>query len=105
MLEFVLPCGVSRYAVDASLRLEALGNGWVAYSPQSGETLVLNTEAAAVLEVLHEGSQDELGVACALAAQSEIPVELVCERLRDSWSELVSAGLIRRLDEPVDNGA
>jgi PqqD family protein of HPr-rel-A system len=95
---------VSRYAVGDGSRLEAVGDGWVAYSALSGETLVLNTEAAAVLEVLHEGPQDELAIGRALAAQAAVPVEQVCVRLQDSWSQLLTAGLIRRVDAPADNG-
>jgi PqqD family protein of HPr-rel-A system len=94
---------VSRYILGEGSRVEGLGGGWVAYSALSGETLVLNTEAAAVLEILSEGPQDELGVGRALAAQAGMPVERVCEHLQDGWSGLLSAGLIRRLDEPADN--
>jgi len=96
---------VSLYALSSGCLVEVLGDGWVAYSAPSGETLVLNTEAVAVLETLSDGPQDEEDVARALANQADLPVAQVRERLHGSWPQLLSAGLISRAHDGADNAA
>lgn len=83
-----------RFVCSPGLRIESLDNSWAAYCARSGESLQLNTEAAAVLEVLAEGPQDADAVHRALASDSDMPPEIVAERMRDVWSELLANGLI-----------
>ena len=83
-----------RYVCSPGLRIEPLGESWAVYCAQSGESLQLNTEAAAILEVLAEGPQDAEGVHRALAHDSQTPLDIVAERMRDVWSELLTNGLV-----------
>lgn len=83
-----------RFACSAGLRIEPLDESWAAYSAPSGESLQLNTEAAAILEVLAEGPQDADAVHRILASDSDTPLEIVRERMHDVWSELLANGLV-----------
>ena len=83
-----------RFVCSAGLRIEPLGDSWAAYCAQSGESLQLNTEAAAVLEVLAEGPRDADDVHRTLAQDSETPLAIVAERMGDVWSELLANGLV-----------
>ncbi len=83
-----------RFVCSAGLRIEPFGDSWAAYCARSGESLQLNTEAAAVLEVLAEGPQDADAVHRILASDSETPLEIVRERMHDVWSELLANGLV-----------
>lgn len=83
-----------RFVCSAGLRIEPLGDSWAVYCAQSGESLQLNTEAAAVLEVLAEGPQRADEVHRTLARDSETPLETVAERMRDVWPELLANGLV-----------
>lgn len=76
------------------VRLEALGEAWVAFSPQSGETQRLNPEAAAVLDLLAAGPMDEAGLCTMLAAETGGDPAEIHTVLRDVWPALVAAGLI-----------
>lgn len=84
-----------RYRLAKGARVEALAHAWAAYSPLSGETLQLNTEAAAILELLAEGPMDESVVCEALAADSRTEPALVAEAICHAWDQLIVAGLIR----------
>jgi len=80
-------------------RLQALGEGWVAYGGASGETLYLNDESAAILEVLRdEGAASFDAVCLALAADSGLAADVVAQAAAEGWSPLVDAGLIRAVD-------
>ncbi len=83
-----------RFVCSEGLRIEPLDESWAAYCARSGETLQLNTEAAAVLEVLSEGPQEAHEVLRVLAQDSQTPLETVSERMRDVWSELLDNGLV-----------
>ncbi len=83
-----------RFVCSAGLRIEPLGDSWAAYCARSGESLQLNTEAAAVLEVLAEGPQAADEVHRTLALDSHTPLDIVTERMRDVWSELLANGLV-----------
>lgn len=75
-------------------RLEALGEGWLAFSALSGETHRLNPEAAAVLDLLADGPMDELHVCALLAAETGSDVEAIRATLHEVWPSLEAAGLI-----------
>jgi PqqD family protein of HPr-rel-A system len=77
------------------LHVESIGTGWAAFSPVSGETLLLNDEAAAVLEVLNEGPATRSDVCAALARDSAVSTAEVEMRLAESWEQFVRAGLVR----------
>jgi hypothetical protein len=95
VLEFQLALGV---------RVEALDKSWAAYSPVSGETLLLNTEAAAILDVLGDGPITEAGLAAVLAAEVETPIEVVSRSVSVIWPQLFTAGFVQTLSSTVNNG-
>lgn len=77
-----------------------MGDSWVAFSPLSGETMVLNDESAAIIEVLAESPGDVDSVCAALAADlGEDPQDLM-PRIAPHWSLLVESGLVIELSEP-----
>lgn len=76
-------------------RLEALGEGWLAFSALSGETHRLNPEAAAVLDLLATGSMDESHLCALLAAETGADAETIRATLHEVWPSLEAAGLIR----------
>lgn len=83
--------------LDGAL-VESLGEVWVAFSPASGETILLNDESAAVLEVLEAGPATADAVCAALAADSGLPLESLRPLVNDSWPRLIEAGLVRQVD-------
>jgi PqqD family protein of HPr-rel-A system len=82
---------------QAGTLLEPVGDVWAAFSPASGETLLLNDEAAAILEVLAEGPCTFDGICRSLAEASATPVDEVAAALDASLAQLRGAGLIRTL--------
>lgn len=87
---------MQRFVRVAGVRIEPIGDSWVAFSPTSGETLVLNDESAAILEVLELGTASIEAVSDTLAADSCAPLESLRTLVRDSWPRLVEAGLVRQ---------
>jgi PqqD family protein of HPr-rel-A system len=83
-----------RYRVRCGVEVAAIGDVWAAFSPASGETQLLNDEAAAILEVLDESPRTPQEVAEAMAKDSGLPTSTVDQLLRGSISRLVAAGLI-----------
>jgi PqqD family protein of HPr-rel-A system len=80
-------------------RLTALGEGWVAYGGASGETLYLNDESAAVLELLRDDGPASFDAVCqALAADSGLDVAAITAAVQQGWAPLVEAGLIVAVD-------
>ena len=92
-----------RYTLARGTRLESLGDSWAAYSQLSGETLLLNTEAAAVLECLAASAADESEVAATLAADTGACAADVNEVLRHVWEQLTGAGLIEAVEASEHN--
>ena len=82
------------------MRLEELGDAWLAFSPLSGETQRLNPEAAAVLDLLAAGPMDEAGLSAVLAAETGSDAAEIQTVLGGVWPALVTAGLIRFVTEP-----
>lgn len=80
------------------VRVELVGNAWAAFSSMSGETLLLNNEAAAVLEVLADGAVDPDIVCATLARDGDLSIEQVHAGMGDAWQQLLQAGLVRRLE-------
>lgn len=81
-------------SLRAGVLLEPLGKLWATYTPASGETQLLNDEAAAVLEVLRDGPVT-LATLCSLLASDvggrEGEIALAVE---GSLVQLGAAGLI-----------
>ncbi len=82
------------YRLSDGFRIEPLGNAWASFSALSGETVLLNTEAAAILESLASGPADEAQVAGTLANDAQTDVAKVSDALRHVWDQLVAAGLL-----------
>jgi PqqD family protein of HPr-rel-A system len=85
-----------RYERTPGVRVESLGRAWAAFSPASGETLLLNDEAAALLEVLTDGPAHCDAVCAALAVDGDVAVAQIHAAMGDSWQQLLQAGLLRR---------
>lgn len=83
------------FAREAELMVAPIGHLWAAFSPASGETLLLNDESAAILEVLESGPASSEAVCIALACDSHLKAESLAERIEPSWSRLVEAGLVK----------
>lgn len=82
----------------AGVRSTDLGQLWAVYSPLSGQTLMLNTEAVAMLEVLREQPGQLDSVCRILAADSgrdAAELEALCS---SAWQQMLDAGLL----EPAD---
>lgn len=85
--------------------VEALGAGWVAFSPSSGETALLNNECAAILEVLEGGPADVLTICQALAADCGLPVDELLSIVDSHQQVLIQAGLVQLLAHPASRAA
>jgi hypothetical protein len=91
------------------VRLEALGDAWVAFSPLSGETSWINDTAAAILEVMADHAGEAVpasAVAAALAADTGENHTTVTAALAPGWQALRLAALIlpvHRRTPPADN--
>ena len=86
-----------RFAPAAGLLVEALGDGWVAFSPLSGDTIFLNDQSAAIIEVLSERAADASAVCHALSADTGLTVEELSDLVSQSCTQLVDGGLIVEL--------
>ena len=78
-------------------RLEAMGDVWVAYSPCSGQTHLLNDESAALLEWLQEIDcpGTTAAAAMAFASPNDPAGDTLAQRIEWAWVPLEQAGLIR----------
>jgi PqqD family protein of HPr-rel-A system len=85
------------FACVPGLRVEAIGDVWAAFSPTSGETLLLNDSSAAILEILASGPMEPDAVARVLAADAAVDDTDARQLLRDHWPKLVDAGLVREV--------
>jgi PqqD family protein of HPr-rel-A system len=81
----------------AGTLLQSLGNSWSAFSELSGETHLLNHEAAALLEALREQPQTLAEVADLLAAEAGVAASSILHLLDHGATELQAAGLLRRV--------
>jgi hypothetical protein len=89
-----------RYSLAGGARVESLAETWAAFSPLSGDTLQLNTEAVAILELLAQGPMEDIAVCDALAGDTQSDVAEIAEAIRHVWAQLILAGLVR-----VDSGS
>ncbi len=79
-----------------SLRVELVGDAWGAFSPLSGETLLLNDEAAALLEILSDGAASLDNLCSSLSVDTNVPAGDIRLRVSESWEQFVRAGLVVR---------
>lgn len=86
-----------RFAPTPGFRIEVLADSWAAFSATSGETLQLNAEAAAVLELLSEQPMVTQAVAHVLANDTGVAAQEIEQTLADLWPQLLTAGLIRKV--------
>jgi len=84
------------------LRLEPVGERWLAFSAISGETHALNDEAVAVLELLGDHWM-QVGHLCGLLGdETGLEPAVILAALEPVWPTLEAAGLVcRRQDLPV----
>ncbi len=87
------------FQLRAGVRVEPIGEGWVAYSPASGDTLLLNIESAAVLEVLQEEAASSQAVCAALQPHIDVDATELLASIDSGWPRLVEAGLVRQIDD------
>jgi len=90
-----------RHSAFGSL-VEPLGEQWVAYSPRSGESHLLNDECAAILEVLAEAPGTPESVCETLRMDWQIDGPQVQDLVTGAWSTLLEAGLIYAVDPGPD---
>ena len=88
---------MAQYQRITGTLIEPVGHLWVAFSPATGETILLNNESAAILEVLEAGTADTVAVTQALAADGVLAPDSVEQLVEDAWPELVASGLVREV--------
>jgi hypothetical protein len=86
-----------RFARVQGVLVEPVGHLWVGFSPATGETALLNDEAAAVLEVLECGAAGSATIAQLLSADSGVDASTIAEVVEGCWPRLIEAGLVREL--------
>lgn len=84
----------ARFGRAPGLLVEPLGEGWAAFSPLSGETMLINDESAAIIEVLEVTPGSIESVCARLAADLGETWESLLPRIEPHWSQLVEAGLV-----------
>ena len=87
----------TRYGLPPGLVVAPLGDTWVVFSPLSGETMVLNDETAAILEVLREEPGDVATVCDTLAAELGLESSDLATSIGASWTQIIEAGLITEI--------
>jgi hypothetical protein len=90
--------------VRRDVLVEAVGEMWAAFSPSSGETQILNDEAAALLEVLSEAPRAIEDAAQVISLECALPLYTALPLLEDAAIELEAAGLILRAESPEGGG-
>jgi len=78
----------------SGVRMIELGELWGAFSPLSGQTVLLNTEAVAILEVLREQPGDLARVCQTLAMDTDLDARELMQRCAPAWQQLLDAGLL-----------
>lgn len=91
------------FRLAEGVRTAPLGESWASFSALSGETMLLNAEAASILELLSNGPAHEAQVADSLASDTGTDVAQVREALRHVWDQLVSAGLVEHVERSEHN--
>ena len=82
------------YARSQGVLVEPVGQIWAAFSGASGETILLNDEGAAILEVLALGPRTGDEVASELAADTGDDAPALRGAVESAWPRLVESGLV-----------
>lgn len=90
-----MPPPVQHFEVPTGTLLQPLGPTWVAFSALSGETHLLNDEAAALLEALLEAPRTLAEVAELLAEDIGMPLTTIAPLLHDAALDFQASGLVR----------
>jgi PqqD family protein of HPr-rel-A system len=72
-----------------------MGCLWVAFSPATGETALLNDESASILEVLEGGPGTTLSICADLSEDIGLSSASLVETIEACWPRLIEAGLVR----------
>ncbi len=83
------------YELVPGVRVEPIGEGWVAYSPASGETMFLNPESVAILDILGDGARTSRMVCELLSVETGLAAIDLEPTVDESWPRLIEAGLVR----------
>ncbi|MDP2006133.1 MAG: hypothetical protein Q8K45_10695 [Rubrivivax sp.] len=92
---------MTRFARVEGALVEPVGHLWVAFSPVTGETALLNDESAAILEILEPGPAGTSEVCRQLSTDSGQAVDELVPIVEASWPSLIDAGLVRALPVPA----
>lgn len=84
------------YGRRDGVAVEPVGDIWAAYSPASGETILLNNESAAVLEVLAAGPATTRQVAEQLAQDTGDDAGALHDLVASCWPTLIENGLVQK---------
>lgn len=84
-----------RWRRTEGLQVEPVGSSWAVFSPMSGDTLLLNDAAAAVLELLVEGVLSSADIECQLALDMGLPTEPLGAVVEETCETLKNAGLVQ----------
>jgi PqqD family protein of HPr-rel-A system len=77
--------------------LHPVGEIWVAYSPASAETHLINESGAALIQALDERSpRSRHEVVQSMASDAGLSEAEVEQLLANAWEEYLAAGLLRR---------
>jgi PqqD family protein of HPr-rel-A system len=84
-----------RYTRTEGILVEPVGDVWAAFSPCTGETVLLNHETASILEVLGEDAAGTAEICAVLAADCGLDADSLAEVVETCWPRLLEAGLVR----------
>lgn len=84
------------YSRCDGVAVEPVSEVWAAFSPISGETILLNNESAAILEVLVDGPATTQQVAEQLAQDMGESGGGLHDLIAGCWSTLIDAGLVQQ---------
>lgn len=87
------------YGRRAGLLVEPVGSIWAAYSPACGDTVLLNDESAALLEVLADGPASTQQACVLLARETGDDPAALHDLVAQSWVLLIDSGLVERLPD------
>jgi len=85
------------YGRRDGIAVEPVGDFWAAFSPVSGESILLNDESAAILEVLAEGPATTQQVAAQLALDTGDVAADLHDLVAGCWLTLIDSGLVQQL--------
>jgi hypothetical protein len=87
---------VRKFARIPGVLIEAIGESWVAYSPASGASHLLNDSSVFILDAVESsGVASSVDLVSTIALEVDRPRTEIETMLQDHWDELIHAGLIR----------